>query len=341
MRPHPVLFPLSFIYGFIVWLRNLFFDIGLLRSIDVGVPVISIGNITAGGTGKTPIVMNAARIVQDSGKTVAIVSRGYGRATRGTIVACDGKRILADAVSAGDEPLMIARNLKTAVVIVDEDRVRGAKKAIDGFGAQVIILDDGFQHRYIKRTKDIVLIDAAQLPFDMMMLPAGYRREWIGSLKRANGVVITKAKNSADAENILRDDRIGFIQKKFSGSFVPSGMRHLFGGVAQTLETMKGRSAVAVCGIARPEMFFLELEKCGVSLKAVYSFPDHHAFKISEIESFIRSFHEHNADFILTTEKDGVRLQEFESILNNLPVSALIMDAAIHQQDEWKKYLLS
>ncbi|MEI7906914.1 MAG: tetraacyldisaccharide 4'-kinase, partial [Bacteroidota bacterium] len=111
MRPHPVLFPLSFIYGFIVWLRNLFFDIGLLRSIDVGVPVISIGNITAGGTGKTPIVMNAARIVQDSGKTVAIVSRGYGRATRGTVVACDGKRILTDAVSAGDEPLMIARNL--------------------------------------------------------------------------------------------------------------------------------------------------------------------------------------------------------------------------------------
>jgi tetraacyldisaccharide 4'-kinase len=313
----------------------------VLRSVSVGVPVISIGNITTGGTGKTPLVVNAAKIILDSGKCVAIISRGYGRKTTGTVVVCDGKTILADALSAGDEPLMMAQDLKTAIVIVDEDRVRGAKKAVVEFGAQVIILDDGFQHRYIKRTKDIVVIDAGQMPFDTMLLPAGYRREWIGSLKRASAVVITKTKDEGEAERILKDERLKAVENKFTGSFRPSGIKHLFSGIARSLEIMNGCSAVLFCGIARPENFRLSVEACGIKVKDLFGFPDHHIYTTAEIESVIASFQKHSADVILTTEKDSVRLLEFEHLLMKLPVSVLTMDAAVHQQNEWKQYLLS
>ncbi|MFA5831992.1 MAG: tetraacyldisaccharide 4'-kinase [Bacteroidota bacterium] len=341
MKPHPLLYPFSLIYGLVVSIRNVFFDIGILKTVDVGVPVISIGNITAGGTGKTPIVQYVAKLLLDAGKIVAIISRGYGRTTNGTVVVCDGNSILADSSSSGDEPAMIARNLKRAIVIVDEDRVRGAKKAVKEFGAEVIILDDGFQHRYLKRTKDIVLLDAEQMPFDTMLLPAGYRRELLSSLKRADVQLITKAKIDDDSKGSISRVRIGNGQQKFSSSFRPSGIKNVFGDVMQSLEILKGHTAVAFCGIAKPENFRMSLETCGVVIKELLSFPDHHLYTESEMTSIIESFHQHKADFILTTEKDAVRLQRFENLLKELPIAALVMEVTIHQQDAWKKYLLS
>ena len=340
MKPHPILFPFSVMYGVIVSLRNLFFDMGLLRSVDIGLPVISVGNITVGGTGKTPIVKNVAGILMEAGKKVAIISRGYGRMTTGTIVVSDGENIVSDANSSGDEPMMLAKSLQNAVVIVDEDRVRGAKKAMDEFKAEVIILDDGFQHRYLQRNKDIVLMDAEHLPFKTMMLPAGYRREPKRSLHRADAIMMTKSVTASETGKIVRQWGVGSSQRIFSSSFTPSGIKHLFGGVKQSLEILKGHTAVVFCGIARPESFMNSLVSCGVIIKETKAFSDHHDFERAEIDAIIESFHHHKADFILTTEKDAVRLQKFESILKDLPVLSLIMDVTVHQKDEWKKYIL-
>lgn len=341
MKPHWSLFPLSPLYGLATVMRNWLYDLGILNSVDVGVPVISIGNITAGGSGKTPIVMNAASIFLDAKKRVAIISRGYGRETKGTIIVSDGQNILADADSGGDEPLLIALQLKNAIVISDEDRVRGARKAIEDFGAEVIVLDDGFQHRHIKRIKDIVLIDSQQSPFETMLLPAGYRRETPGSLKRADSVIVTKVKDEDTSKMLLSSIKLDSVQHKFSSSFRPSGIKHLFGGVVQSIDMLKGHTAIAFCGIAKPESFKETLSSCGVDIREFFSFGDHHRYLQSEIEMIVRSMQSHKTDFIMTTEKDAMRLTGFEAELGQIPISALTMDVSIHPSNEWRNYLLS
>ncbi len=341
MKPHWLFMPLVPLYGVVMMLRNWFFEIGIFQSVDVGVPVISVGNITAGGTGKTPIVKSVVSILIESGKHVAIISRGYGRSSRGTIVVSDGKNILADANSAGDEPLFLAGQLRSAVVIVDEDRVRGAKKAIKEFGANVIVLDDGFQNRYIQRLKNIVLIDVHYSPFETSLLPAGYRRELISNFKRADAVVATKVKDANEASSMLLRKEIDSIANKFSSSFQPSGIRHLFGGVKQSLEMLKGHSAIVLCGIAQPESFQQSLEQCGVRVEKYFNFSDHHKFNRNDVDKVVDSFNVNKADFIVTTEKDAVRLKDFEETLKQLPIVMLTMEVVMHQNEAWKKYILS
>ena len=340
MKPHPVYFPLSLLYGSAVWLRNLFFDIGLFNTIDVGVPVISVGNLTAGGTGKTPIVKEIVKILLESGKKTAVVSRGYGRESTGTVIVSDGKNILVDTLSSGDEPMMIARSIPSVIVISDEDRVRGARVAIDDMGAEVIVLDDGFQHRRIHRSKNIILMDARLMPFDTMMLPAGFRREFLSSLKRADAVLITKVKDSNEADVLLTDERIGNVAHRFSSSFVPTGIKHFSGGAMQSLEILKKHSVVALCGIASPDSFQKSIEGCGAVVKEMFSFEDHHQFTRNEADAVVASFHRNGADFILMTEKDGVRLNGVSEMFHHLPVSCLVMDVEFHQYDLWKRFVL-
>jgi len=340
VKPHPLLYPFSFIYGCVIWLRNWFFDIEILKSVDVGVPVVSVGNITAGGTGKTPMVIEIGGMLIEAGKKIAVVSRGYGRESSGTMVVCDGKQILADAAKGGDEPVLIAHRLKSAVVIVDKNRVNAARKAVNEFGAEVIILDDGFQHRYVKRKIDIVLMDENNSPFNTSMLPAGYRRELRSSLRRANAVVATKVASQVSALTILERKEVT-AQNKFSSSFQAVGVRHVLGEVQQSLQLLKSHSAIVVSGIAHPENFLRELEKLGVKVKNAFSFNDHHRYTREDVIRILNSFVNEKADFILTTEKDGVKLEAFREELNIVPIFSLVMDVSVHQKERWKKFILS
>ncbi|MFA6468000.1 MAG: tetraacyldisaccharide 4'-kinase [Bacteroidota bacterium] len=341
MKPHPFLFPFALIYGLVVSLRNLLFDVGIIKSTDIGIPVVSIGNITTGGTGKTPIVIDTVKVFLHAGKKVAVISRGYGRKTSGTIVVSDGSQIYADVSSGGDEPVQIAKQLREAIVIADENRVRGALKAVKDFGAEVIVLDDGFQHRYIKRTMDVVLINPNQLPTETMLLPAGYRREPMNSLKRADAIVVTKSINLNEAEVALHSLRINLQQRSFTSTYQPSGIRHLFGDIAQSTEILKGHTAVAFCGIAAPDGFRKSLESCGIEVKQFFIFGDHHQYSSMEVEKIVLAFEQSKADFILTTEKDAVRLAGFRGQLQTLPVSALMMEVTMHRENAWRSYLLS
>lgn len=340
MKPHPVLFPFSLLYGCIIWARNLFFDIGILKPVDAGVPVISVGNITAGGTGKTPVVIAIGQLLIEAGRKVAVICRGYGRKSNGTVVVCDGKQILADAEKGGDEPVLIAQRLKSAVVIADKNRVRGAVRAIHEYNVEIIILDDGFQHRYLKRRIDLLLMDGNNSPFNTFLLPAGYRREPINSVKRATAVMVTKLRSAISAQPILERKEI-VTQNKFTSAFKATGIRHLYSDVLQSLVLLKGRSAIVVSGIARPQSFVSEVELLGVKVRGAVAFSDHHSYTQEDIVRILNLFAHEKTDFILTTEKDGVKLQKFKDALSIVPIFSLVMDIQVHQHERWKQYIFS
>ena len=201
--------PLGWIYGKIADVRNARFDSGKLASRDLGARTISIGNITTGGTGKTPLVILTCQMLAARGKRVCVLTRGYGRKDAGTrVVVSNGKRLMADPIAAGDEPVEIAtRLLGKAVVVADADRVAAAEWAKGEFGVTTFVLDDGFQHRHAKRDVDIVCIDALE-PFGRgKMLPFGRLREPLPNLKRADAVVITRANLVNDVEAIKAEIR--------------------------------------------------------------------------------------------------------------------------------------
>ncbi len=340
MKPQPWLAPLTPLTAAAVEVRNRFFDAGLFRSVDVGVPVISVGNITTGGTGKTPAVKNIVSLLSAEGKRVAVISRGYGRRSRGMVVVSDGKNILADADSAGDEALMIASGLPGTVVIVDEQRVRGAATAVKEYHVDVIVLDDGFQHRHIRRRADIVLIDAHHPPSRTAMLPAGYRREPIRNLRRADAVVITKADDRAHAESVIKSERLPAGIPVFSGSLSVAGVAHLFGGVRQSTDILKGQAGILLSGIARPEQFRRTAISAGLRIADEMVFPDHHRFSENDIQRMTALFAAVKADVIVTTEKDAVRLRPFRDRLEQLPIFAVLVNMEIFQPEQWKEFLL-
>ena len=340
MNPRPILAPLSVLYGAVTALRNWSYDVGLSSVVDVRVPVISIGNLTAGGSGKTPVVRETVRTLMKAGLRTAVVSRGYGRETTGLVVVSDGNNVLVEQRASGDEPMMIARSLPDAIVIVDEDRVRGAETAVKNFGAQVIVLDDGFQHRRIHRMKDIVLMDAGRMPQETMLLPAGYRRESMNGLKRANAVLVTKCRDEEEGKTILRSDVMENVPHRFSSSFVPSSVRALFGNVPQSLEIVKGRRVTALCGIASPESFRRSLTEAGAVVADVISVPDHRQFTSEIVRQAVDSMHRTSSDFLVTTEKDAVRLQQYKELLTWVPVMVLLMEVRFHQPEAWKGFLL-
>ncbi|MBM2840054.1 MAG: tetraacyldisaccharide 4'-kinase, partial [Bacteroidetes bacterium] len=195
-----LLIPFSWLYGFIIYCRNKAFDWKLLDSVEVGVPVISVGNLTMGGTGKTPLVEYIVKLCLAKGRKVAVVSRGYKRESGGVVVVSDGKSLLANAAQAGDEPVQIAKKFPGAIVIVGERRVDAARMAIDEFGVNAIVLDDGFQHRFLRRDLDILVLDARKDLSRIPMIPAGERREPLASIKRANVVAFSRT-DAATAGN--------------------------------------------------------------------------------------------------------------------------------------------
>ena len=341
MKPIPSLTPLGWLYGCGMLLRNLFFEKGIFRSHDVGVPVISVGNITAGGTGKTPVVDFLARHFLEKGKRVAVVSRGYGRSSSGMIVVSDGKEILATAEQCGDEPLLLARRNPAACVVVDEQRVRGAKFAIKEFNAEVIVLDDGFQHRAIRRTLDLVLIDAMYPPFHIPMLPAGTRRETLSALGRASGVILTKADAAANLDTVKAKIRRYTKVPIFVSRYRPEAFRRAKTGFSINMNSARGKSAVAFCGIAQPESFRQALVSIGMQIVDFMPFGDHHIFTREELQRVLESFKKHEASYIVTTEKDVTRCSDEagQALIDHEPVFFLEMNVSIDEEKEWQEFL--
>jgi tetraacyldisaccharide 4'-kinase len=320
----PLMLPFVPLYGAGVAIRNWFFDVGLLRTHKVGVPVISVGNLSAGGSGKTPLVELLTKRLLLAGRKVAIVSRGYKRESSGLLVVSNGTIQCAEAYLAGDEPAQMAAKLSGAVVIVDEQRVRGAEYAIEKFGANVIVLDDGFQHRYLKRDLDILTIPVNEVEESGWMLPAGNRREPLASIRRATLVAVTRCESVEQfqkAEAIVQE----WTSKPVVGLATKvSAFRRASSRFSIDLGGIKGKSVVAFSGIGNPDSFAQTLGSLGLEVKEHVVFPDHHFYQKTDLRNLENLLVQTRADYCVTTEKDVVRLSspsnEFQGFLEKTPL---------------------
>lgn len=325
-------------YGVVVVVRNWLFDIGVLATTRVAVPVISVGNISAGGVGKTPLVELIARQLRDRGKKVAIISRGYKRSTRGYVVVSNGKQRCAEAADSGDEPSQLANKLDNVVVVVDENRVRAAQNVIVEFGVQAIILDDGFQHRYLHRDLNICVVPADELGSLPWLLPAGNRREPSFSLRRADLTVVSRC-GEERSFNLARARLATWTKNPVVGMNIRSlGLRNAGNGNDLGLAEVVGRKAVAFSGIGNPSSFGQSLRSLSIEVSGDHQYPDHHLFSPDEIESIVGSFKRLGADFIVTTEKDIARLKGQEALAREFfemnPVYYLDIEVAIVWQED-------
>jgi len=300
-----LLVPFSWLYAAVVAVRNRCYDRGIFGVVRLPVPVVSVGNMTAGGTGKTPFVEYCLRLWMKEGKRAAMVSRGYGRTTRGFVLVSDGKTVSGDARTAGDEPAMIARKFTGTVVAVDEDRVRGAREVVNRFHPDVVILDDGFQHRRLGRSLDIVVTGAGKRLESIRMLPAGLRREPLGSLRRADLVAGYSAAGSDTPETLRRYTGAPVI----TCCTAPAAIRQLGSRDVIPAAAMNVKKLVGVCGIARPEAFRSTLADQGIHPVAWMIVRDHHMYSEKDIRKVKAMVTRHAADGCVTTEKDSVRLE--------------------------------
>ncbi|SDT87838.1 lipid-A-disaccharide kinase [Verrucomicrobium sp. GAS474] len=347
---------LAYLYEGIVVLRLRFFEWRFSRVHALGCQVISVGNLTVGGTGKTPIVEKLARRLTDGGRRVAILSRGYkstplpflqrvknrlrGRDNASPPrVVSDGSRLLLGSDLAGDEPYMLAKNLRNVVVLVDRDRVKSGLHAIRHFGADVLLLDDGFQYLPLKERFDVVLVDR-EAPYGGAsgsagnLLPRGMLREPHRHLKRANLLVITKCDGS-DLAPLKADLRRHNRHAPFvECSHAPRYLEDLRTGERVPLSLLKGQRVGAVSGIARPESFEGGLRALGAEICYSRSFADHHRYAGPEILNALARSKARNARFVVTTEKDAVRFPEIPLGDFSLPIYFLRVEIELLQGGE-------
>lgn len=356
-----LLSPAALLYESAVRMRNAAFARGWFKAYKALVPVVSIGNISIGGTGKTPVTINIARELIAQGKKVAILSRGFRRKSKGIVVVSDGKQLLCSVEQAGDEPYLIAQSVPQAVIIVSAQRAPAARMAIELYHCDMILLDDGFQHRAMSRNSDIVLVDYNHDLDKDCMFPAGTLREPLTELKRASAIVITYVP-TCDFGNSNDNNKRGgsdFIKSSYDESpkgsrlqelsntiagfasdtpqyqcrFVPSRLIRVSSGqIKQLTELSESRTvgAVAFCGIARPQRFFDQLRALGIQIMVQQAYPDHYWYRDADVRDIKAHLQNSGSNLIVTTAKDAVRLQSMSGasrdILVNLPLWYLDMD---------------
>lgn len=323
--------PISFFYQIGVSFRGLFYQLGLLKQTKLPAYVVSVGNITVGGTGKTPVVIDLAKRFGEAGYKVAVLSRGYKRKSKDAyVVVSDGQGNFASCEDAGDEPFLIARSAPQSVVIVGSKRIETGRIACEKYGCNLILLDDGFQHRALMRDMDIVLIDYYDNPENDALLPAGRLRESLSALKRAQYVVITKVPDDADQERLTRlKKQISHhapSAKLASCSFVYKSLSKLDDTHEHDLAELKDKPVLAFSGIARPQSFITSLEGLGITVVAEVDFADHHWFTAEDMLSITEELNDSTAVLAVTTAKDAVRITP--DLAGELPVYVLNLETA-------------
>ncbi len=319
----------SRLYAFVGQLRLWLFEHGVLHRYPLGCQVISVGNITAGGTGKTPMVEALARDLQKRGRKVAILSRGYRRKEqrfknrvrrwmRGNdrpqppLVVSDGTGPLLDSARSGDEPYMLASNLKGVVVLVDKNRVNSGRYAVRNFDCDTLILDDGFQYQRLKHRLDLVLVDCGN-PFSTgEVLPRGILREPLKNLRRARFICITKVRGRDTAELRKRILELNPEAGLMECDHVPCLLREAFTRKELPLTALRNAKVFSVAGIASPRSFETSLEDLGATILDRRRFADHHRYYRREIAAIVRAAANLGADMVVTTEKDAVRMPQIE-----------------------------
>lgn len=327
---------LAWAYGKVLDLRRWAYGRGYLRSYRAGVPVISVGNLTAGGTGKTPCVETVCRLILAEGRRPAVLSRGYrGHLKEPWGVVSDGQHLRLGPEEAGDEPVLLAQRLPGVPVLVGRDRRRTARAAVDDHGAQVLVLDDGFQHLRLARDLDIITLDARHPFGNGHCFPRGLLRETPRALGDAGLVLLTRTRraNARRVESVRQavhchNPGIPVLPTRH----VPLGVVNLETHELHPLSTLQGLKVLAFAGIGTPEAFFRELEDLGARVLEAVPFPDHHSYdraSLSQLENWARLM---NGVALATTEKDAVRLSAFLPLA--VPVYALRIEMKVLEREE-------
>ncbi len=334
---------LSCVFRLVVAVRYWFYDLGILRRFPLGCQVISIGNVTAGGTGKTPVTEKFARALAASGRKVAILSRGYRRKEAPwwkraftqiidpPLVVSDGRHVLLGAETGGDEPYMLASNLPGVCVLVDRDRVKAGRWAVRRFGCDTLILDDGFQYQRLKHSLEVVLVDRTNPFGNGHMLPRGVLREPAEHISRADVIFLTKS--DGDTEGVVSQIR------RFNGRaeiiecrHAPRLLRDVWSREELPLEWLRGKTLATLSGIAVPQGFEDSLRRLGAKVVWCERYADHHRYDTSEIIYALNKAADLGTAALITTEKDAVRFPRLETTA--VPCYYLRVDIEIMKGEE-------
>ena len=340
------LLPLSWLYGLGVGFRNLLFEIGILKSRSFTVPVISVGNITVGGTGKTPHVEYLIQLLKDRTK-VAVLSRGYKRKSHGFVLA-DGSSTVNDI---GDEPYQIKTKFPDITVAVDKKRTRGIDNLTSGEYVKdidVILLDDAFQHRYVKPGINILLVDYHRLIIYDTLLPAGRLREPVKSKDRADIVIVTKCPKDLkpmEFRVITKAMKLYPYQQLFFSTHEFGALRLVFGEDQKPLTSLAEQNVLLLTGIASPEQMLTELQTYAKAVTPM-AFSDHHAFSKKDVERINETFSAlPSPKLIVTTEKDETRLLQVEGLCDevksNLYVLPIKIQILLEQEEVFNQSIIS
>lgn len=346
----------SALYRRIVQARLALFRKRILRAQELGCTVVSIGNLTVGGTGKTPVAEMLARELQARGRRVAILSRGYKSVPRPFLqrlrakifkrhdlfpprIVSDGKSVLLDSRRAGDEPHMLAKNLPGVCVLVDKDRVKSGLHALRRFGSDILLLDDGLQYQRLRHRMDIVLVDR-QSPFgNEHLLPRGTLREPPANLRRASYIIITKSAVEPDLSLLRRLRELNRTAAIIECSHAARYWQDIRSGERFPIGHLEGRHVGAMSGIARPESFEEGVRQLGAHIDIAKGFADHHRYTKKEILRFLEWCDRRSLDALVTTEKDAVRFPEIDA--PPIPMLFLRMEIEILRGREHWEDLLS
>lgn len=315
-----------------VCVRNAAYDFGFFKSFESLLPVVSIGNIRVGGTGKSPFCACVVKLLQELNTRPVILTRGYGGSERGPL------RVGSEhtSKSVGDEPVMLFQLFGESVpVVISRDRVIGAAYIEELHLGDVIVLDDGFQHRRLNRDVDIVLLNAVEDLNQQLLLPAGVLREPVSSIHKRASAVVVMHRNATEIDMLENKKKFGavFQQPVFCAQIAPTGFRNLLSGAFLPLDAFKGQEVQLVSGIANPEQFFKTVESLGAIPKIKSAFPDHYQFNDSDWKSFAS-----NSQLpLITTAKDSTRLRQF--FQPEISIFTLEIEAKFSSESEQKEFL--
>ena len=338
----------SILFAQIIKIRYFLYDKRLLKNNPLGCLVIVVGNITVGGTGKTPVVEKLAKTLQQNGRKVGIISRGYKSKkesltkkmlrfiTNGEVappkVVSDGKNVLLGSKLAGDEPYMLAKNLPGVVVVCDKNRVKAGYFAIKDFGCDTLVLDDGFQYLKLKGSLNICLVDSTNPFGNEHLLPRGILREPLHRLSKADYILITKTKNIQQCEELHRTIRKhNSLAKMIYCTHTPRFLVDIKSQEEMNLDFIKGKKVAIFSGIAYPESFEVTIKEQGADIIYTKRFLDHHRFSKGEIKTVFMEAFASGAEMILTTEKDAVRLPK---IFPKIPLYYLRLEIDLLSNEE-------
>lgn len=317
-----ILSPLTLVYGIIIKTRNLLFDLNVFKQEIIETKVVSVGNITVGGSGKTPMVIAITNFLKNNNYKVGVLSRGYGRTTKGFQLVSDGKKTYLNVREAGDEIFLVTQecNVPTAV---SEKRVIGANKLLEKIDIDVLVLDDAFQHRWISRDLDILIIEQKFLSnvnsIDQRLLPLGSMREPFSSIDRADVVVINR-KFSPKINIPFRLRKHLENKEVFYSFYEVEGIYDVKTEQKYYTDEFDGQHSLVVCGIAKPFSFLKSLKDNNINIKNKIILADHKEYTLKEVEEIRKKFYDVNAHSVITTHKDAVKLMQYSKELDDIDI---------------------